>query len=198
MLSTASYIVAAKRTAFGAFNGSISHLTATELAGISSLAAVNQLPNGTSINSCVFGNVLQTSVDAPYLARHVSHRAGLDISTPAITINRLCGSGFQSVIQAVIDIQVEDHIEIVLAGGTENMTQAPYAVRGVRSGIKYGTDPKMEDTLAAALVDNYPVKTPMGVTAENLAKKYKITRQDVDEYALSSQMRWVAGTFKLM
>lgn len=186
------FIVGAKRTAFGAFGGKLAHLTATELGGIASVAARQQLPKGTTIDSVIYGNVLQTSSDAAYLSRHVGHRAGLDISSPALTINRLCGSGFQSIINGAQEIMLNE-AHVVLAGGTESMSQAPYAVRGIRSGTRFGFDQKMEDTLSHALTDQFPKVTPMGITAENLATKYGITRKDVDEYALSSQQRWAAA-----
>ncbi|KAJ3412199.1 3-ketoacyl-CoA thiolase, mitochondrial [Chytridiales sp. JEL 0842] len=193
------FIVAAKRTAFGAFGGKVAHLTATDLGAIASIAAAKQLPQGTPIDSVIYGNVLQTSSDAAYLSRHVGLRAGLAKHTPALTINRLCGSGFQSVINAAQEIQTGE-AEIVLAGGTENMTQSPYALRNVRFGTKYGVDQKLEDTLAHGLVDQYPTKTPMGITAENLSKQYNITRKECDAYALLSQERWAAaqgaGVFK--
>ncbi|KAI8923616.1 Thiolase, N-terminal domain-containing protein [Entophlyctis helioformis] len=191
-LSKNIYIVAAKRTPFGAFNGKLAGFTANELGGLASAAAVKTLPAGTVVDSVIYGNVLQTSGDAAYLARHVGHRAGLDIKAPALTINRLCGSGFQAVVNAAQDIITGD-ASIVLTGGTESMSQAPYALRGVRSGTRYGVDQKLEDTLAHALVDSYPVKTPMGITAENLGKQYGITRADVDAYALLSQQRWAVA-----
>ncbi|KAI8848730.1 mitochondrial 3-ketoacyl-CoA thiolase [Chytridium lagenaria] len=169
------YIVAAKRTPFGAFNGKLAHLTATELGGIASVAAAKTLPANTPIDSVIYGNVIQTSSDAAYLARHVGHRTGLPIHVSALT-----------------DIATGE-AEIVLAGGTENMSQAPYALRGIRAGTRYGVDQKLEDTLAHGLVDQYPTVTPMGITAENLAKQYNITRKDADEYALLTQQRWAAG-----
>ncbi|KAJ3130174.1 3-ketoacyl-CoA thiolase, mitochondrial [Nowakowskiella sp. JEL0407] len=193
------YIVAAKRTPFGAFNGKLKSFSATHLGGLASKAAIAQLPSDTKIDSVIYGNVLQTSSDAAYLSRHVGHRAGLDITSSALTINRLCGSGFQAVINAAQEI-ITGEANVVLAGGTENMSQAPFALRGIREGIKYGQDQKLEDTLANALIDQYPTHTPMGITAENLGKKYGITRQQVDEYALLSQKRWnsanEAGYFK--
>lgn len=141
----------------------------------------------------------QTSTCAPYLARHIGHRCKLPIEVPAVTVNRLCGSGFQTVIQAVQEITTGDS-EIVLTGGSENMSQAPYAVRNIRWGTRYGLDLKMEDTLAASLVDRYPNETPMAVTAETLGEQNGITRQKCDEYALKSQQRWAkaqkAGIFK--
>ncbi|KAJ3015752.1 3-ketoacyl-CoA thiolase, mitochondrial [Thoreauomyces humboldtii] len=192
------YIVAAKRTPFGAFGGKLANFSATELGGLASVAALKQLPKDLNVDSVIYGNVLQTSADAAYLARHVGHRAKVPIESPALTINRLCGSGFQSVINGAQEILLGE-AEVVLTGGTENMTQAPYALRNVRSGTRYGVDQKLEDTLAHALVDSFPAKVPMGITGENLAKLYKITRRDCDEFALQSQQRWAkahaAGIF---
>ena len=183
------YIVAAKRTPFGAFGGKLAHLNATELGALASKAAINQLPKGTRIDSTIYGNVISTSLDAPYLARHVGLRAGLSIDTPGLTINRLCGSGFQSVINATQEILLGE-AEVVLAGGTESMSQAPHVLRGARNGVRYGVDMKLEDSLAHGLVDSYPTKTPMGITAENLGKMYGVSRNQADEYALESQLRW--------
>ena len=128
---------------------------ATELGAIASSAALSQLPKGTPIDHVIFGNVLQTSKCAPYLARHVGLRAGLPITVPALTINRLCGSGFEAVSLAVKEIQSGDS-QIVLCGGTESLSQAPHVVRDVRFGVKYGAEPKLEDSLAVTLVDQYP------------------------------------------
>lgn len=193
------YIVAAKRTPFGAFGGKLAKLTASELGGLASHAAIKQLPAGVKIDSTIYGNVLQTSADAAFLARHVGLRAGLLIDTPGLTINRLCGSGFQSVINAAQDI-ITGEAKIVLAGGTENMSQAPHVLRGGRSAPRYGVDLKLEDSLAQGLVDTYPSVCPMGITAENLGKMYGIERKAVDAYALESQKRWgaanAAGLFK--
>ena len=193
------YIVAAKRTPFGTFGGKLKDLTATELGALASQAALKQLPAGTPINSVVFGNVLQSSVDAPYLSRHVALRCNLPITTPAVTINRLCGSGFQAAINGMQEIQL-GQAEIVLTGGTENMSQAPFAARNIRWGLKYGVEPKLEDTLLGALTDRYPNETPMAITAENLGAKYGITREACDKHALQTQQRWAkaneAGVFK--
>ncbi|KND00687.1 acetyl-CoA C-acetyltransferase [Spizellomyces punctatus DAOM BR117] len=192
------FIVAAKRTPFGAFGGKLAQLSATELGGLASVAAIKDLPQGTKVDSVIYGNVLQTSADAAYLARHVGHRAKVPIESPALTINRLCGSGFQAVINGAQEI-ILGEADVVLTGGTENMTQAPYALRNIRSGTRYGVDQKLEDTLAHALVDSFPQRVPMGITGENLGKKYGITRKECDEFALQSQQRWAkaneAGIF---
>lgn len=185
------YIVAAKRTAFGSFGGSLKGFSATDLGVFASSAALKCIPNSAkeAIGSVHFGNVLQSSKDAAYLARHVCLRSGLSISTPAITTNRLCGSGFQTLISGVQEIKLGE-AEIVLTGGSENMSQAPFVVRNVRWGTRFGTPYEFEDSLSAALTDRYPKDTPMAITAENLATKYSISRQDVDNYALESQKRW--------
>jgi acetyl-CoA acyltransferase 2 len=192
------FIVAAKRTPFGTFGGKLRDLTATELGAYAAKGALASLPAGTPIDSVIYGNVCQTSRDGAYLARHVGLRAGLPIEVPALTVNRLCGSGFQAVINAVHEIRLGE-AEIVLTGGAESMSQAPYALRNARWGTRFGVDLQLEDTLAAALVDRYPTTCPMGITAENLAEKYGITRKDCDEYALRSQQRTAAaqanGTF---
>ena len=140
----------------------------------------------------VIGNVQQTDSQAAYLARHVALRSGMDITTPALNVNRLCGSGFQAVVSAAAEIALEG-AEIAVAGGTESMSQAPYTLPGsVRFGTTLGAPPPMTDTLWAGLTDNH-IGLPMGITAENLAEQYNITREDSDEYALSSQHRWGAA-----
>eukprot|EP01099_Mayorella_cantabrigiensis_P000004 TRINITY_DN1002_c0_g1_i1.p1 TRINITY_DN1002_c0_g1~~TRINITY_DN1002_c0_g1_i1.p1 ORF type:complete len:408 (-),score=112.45 TRINITY_DN1002_c0_g1_i1:60-1250(-) len=198
-LRSAVYIVGAKRTAFGTFGGTLKSHSATDLSVISSIAALQHAKiSGDKVDSVIVGNVCQSSTDAAYLARHVGLKSGTRIDTPALTINRLCGSGFQSVINGVHEI-VLGEAKVVLAGGTENMSQAPYAVRDVRWGTKLGSDPKLEDTLWSALTDSYS-NTPMAITAENLGSKYGITREQCDEFALLSQKRWdaanQAGRFK--
>eukprot|EP01098_Paradermamoeba_levis_P010190 TRINITY_DN4281_c0_g1_i1.p1 TRINITY_DN4281_c0_g1~~TRINITY_DN4281_c0_g1_i1.p1 ORF type:complete len:395 (-),score=144.27 TRINITY_DN4281_c0_g1_i1:107-1291(-) len=191
-MATGLYIVGAKRTAMGGFGGKLKNVTATDLAAHASKAAIKQANvDPKLIGSSIFGNVAQTSIDAPYLARHVALKSGLPISSNALTVNRLCGSGFQSVINACHELLLGEQ-EIVLAGGSENMSMAPYHVYDARWGTKLGSDLKMQDSLWAALTDSY-IKTPMGITAENLAAKYSITRQDADAFALSSQQRWAAA-----
>ncbi|KAF9435859.1 3-ketoacyl-CoA thiolase, mitochondrial [Entomortierella beljakovae] len=187
------FIVAAKRTPFGAFGGKLKDYTAEELGAFASKAALADIGKQVPIDSVIVGNVTHTDPAGAYLARHVGLRAGLDISVPALTVNRLCGSGFQSIINAAHEIIAGDS-NIVLTGGSESMSLAPYALRNIRfGGTRFGIDLKLEDTLAAALVDRYPKETPMGITAENLAKEHNISRQDCDEYALSSQQRWAAA-----
>ena len=197
---TNAFIVGAKRTPFGAFGGKLSNVSPAWLGGIASKAALAQLPSNVIPSSTVFGQVLYVDSSAPYLARHVGHYAGLPITTPALTINRLCGSGFQTVINAVQEIKSGDS-DVVLTGGAENMSMSPFVMQGMRfSGARLGTDIKLIDTLMHSLTDSVPVPTPMGITAENLAVKYGITRTQCDEFALQSQQRWAKanadGAFK--
>ena len=192
-------VVAAKRTAFGTMLGALSGQTATDLAVHASKAALDQAGiDKKQIGHVVVGNVMQTSADAIYCARHVGLRAGLPIETPALTVNRLCGSGFQAIVNGAEQILLGE-TDAVLVAGTENMTQAPFILRGARAGWAFGKAPPVEDSLWQALTDSYS-NTPMAVTAENLAQKYGITRQHCDEYALASQQRWAAaneaGRFK--
>ncbi|DAZ97818.1 TPA: hypothetical protein N0F65_002488 [Lagenidium giganteum] len=185
------YIVAAKRTAFGSFGGKVKHLTATDLCVESTEAAIAAAKlDPALIDSVIVGNVSQTSSDGAYISRHVALRSGIPIETPAVTVNRLCGSGFQSVANGVQEILVGD-AEIALCAGAESMSQAPLAVYGhqARFGVGLGAGLNLQDTLWSALTDSY-TKTPMGVTAENLAEKYNISREACDELALRSQTLW--------
>jgi acetyl-CoA acyltransferase 2 len=191
-LSRAIYIVAAKRTPFGAFGGSLKDLTATDLAVVAAkaaLAAGNVSPE--IVDAVCIGNVSQTSADALYMARHVGLRSGVPVPVPALTVNRLCGSGFQAIVNGAQDILLGD-AEVVLVGGTESMSQAPHAIRGARWGLKFGQEPKVEDTLWSSLTDTF-TGCPMAITAENLASKHGITREECDAYGLRSQQTWAAA-----
>ncbi|WFD01365.1 acetyl-CoA C-acyltransferase [Malassezia obtusa] len=197
---TNAFIVGSKRTAFGAFGGKLSQVTAAQLGGHAAKAALAQAGSDAQISSTNFGVVTNSDATVPYLARHVGHYAGLPVTVPALTVNRLCGSGFQAVINAFQEIKSGDS-EVVLTGGTENMSMSPYTLHGVRFGnTRYGVDLKLVDSLANSLVDQVPVPTPMGITAENLAEKYGISREQCDQFALQSQQRWAkaqeAGAFK--
>jgi len=193
------WIVAAKRTAFGSFGGTLKSVRATELGAHASRAALAQsgLEPG-EIDQVIFGNVAQTSADDPYCARHVGLRAGLPIETPALTVNRLCGSGFQAVVSAAQEIRTGD-ADTCLVGGTESMSLAPHVIRGARWGYPLGKAPPLDDLLWSCLTDEY-AGCAMGITAENVAEKYGIPRTACDQYALSSQQRWAAaekeGRFK--
>lgn len=186
------WIVAAKRTAFGGFGGTLKGVRANELGAHASRAAVAQsglAPN--EIDQVIFGNVAQTSADDPYCARHVGLRAGLPIEVPALTVNRLCGSGFQAAVSAAQEIRTGD-AEACLVGGTESMSMAPHVLRGARWGYAFGKAPPVEDLLWSCLTDEY-AGCAMGITAENVAEKYGVSRADCDAYALSSQRRWAAA-----
>uniref|UniRef100_A0ACB8ENT4 3-ketoacyl-CoA thiolase, mitochondrial n=1 Tax=Sphaerodactylus townsendi TaxID=933632 RepID=A0ACB8ENT4_9SAUR len=186
------FIVSAKRTPFGAYGGLLKDFTATDLSEFAARAALSASKVSPEIiDSVIVGNVMQSSSDAAYIARHVGLRVGVPIPVPALTVNRLCGSGFQSIANGCQEICLKES-EVVLCGGSESMSQSPYAVRNIRFGTKLGADLKLEDTLWAGLTDQH-VKTPMGLTAENLAAKYDITREDCDHYALKTQQRWKAA-----
>jgi acetyl-CoA acetyltransferase family protein len=150
------------------------------------------------VDHVIFGNALQTSADAIYLARHVALKAGCRIETPAATVNRLCGSGFESVVQGAQQILLGES-GIVVAGGTESMSQAPHVLRGARWGLRLGPPTPLEDALWESLRDTQ-CGLSMAETAEQLASDYGITRQAVDAYALQSQQRardaWAAGAFR--
>ncbi|GMH65339.1 hypothetical protein TrVE_jg12795 [Triparma verrucosa] len=185
------FVVAAKRTPFGSFGGSLKALSATDLCVSSTKAALTQGNVDPSIVDGVFvGNVIQSSPDAAYLARHVGLKSGVPISTQALTINRLCGSGFETVAQGAQAIQL-GLANVTVCGGSENMSAAPMTVDGnaARWGVALGKGMQMTDSLWSGLTDSY-AGTPMGVTAENLAKKYNITREECDEYAVRSQQTW--------
>jgi acetyl-CoA acetyltransferase family protein len=191
-LSREIWIVGAKRTAFGTFGGTVKDLTATDLAVEAAKAALAQAGcDPALVEQVVFGNVQQTSADSIYLARHVGLRVGAPIASPALTLNRLCGSGFQAVISGAEQILLGES-EVVLTGGTESMSQAPHVIRGARWGLPFGKDTKLGDTIWDALTDSY-AGLPMAMTAENLAEQYKINRQECDEYALRSQKAWAAA-----
>lgn len=190
-MSSNIFIVAAKRTPFGAFGGSLKKLSSTELGTIATKSAITQANlDPSQIDAVYIGNVIQSSADAAYLARHVGLKSGIPISSPALTINRLCGSGFETVIQGAKSIKLGE-AKIVACGGSENMSMAPLQVDGndARWGVSLGSGLKMRDSLWDGLTDSY-AGTPMGITAENLAEKYNISREDCDKLAIRSQQTW--------
>ncbi len=181
-------IIAGARTPFGNLGGALADLTATDLGVAAAKAALERsgVP-AEKIDEIVFGNVVQSSADAIYLARHVGLRAGIPVGVPAVTVNRLCGSGLEAILAAARSLRLGE-ATYALAGGTENMSQAPHVVRGGRKGFPFGANVQFEDSLWSALTDSY-AKSPMAITAENLAKKYDIAREACDEFALESQER---------
>jgi acetyl-CoA acyltransferase 2 len=192
------FIIGGARTPMTDYVGALKDLSAIELGAVASRAALERTGvDPGAIDHVVFGNVQQSSVDAHYGARHVGLRAGLPIEVPALTVNRLCGSGVQAVVNGAQYIQLDD-AGVVLAGGMENMSQVPHVIRGLRSGLKLGQG-KLEDWLWEGLNDPY-AGCSMAMTAENCAEKYGITRADSDAYALRSQQlaheAWTSGRLK--
>jgi acetyl-CoA acetyltransferase family protein len=182
----------------GEYGGALRDLTATELGAIAARAALERSQIAPEvIDHTVIGNAMQTSADAIYGARHVALKAGVPVERPALTVNRLCGSGIQSIITGAQMIQLGE-ASAVLAGGMESMSQAPHVIRGARWGLKLG-EGKLEDSLMASLMDSY-CGYYMAQTAENLARKMDISREEQDEFALVSQKRaadaWQAGRFQ--
>lgn len=180
----------AKRTPFGTFGGRLKDLSSIELGRIASSSALEQAQlTADKVDSVIVGNVNQsTSKNGPYIARHVALGVGVKVETPCLTINRLCGSGFQAIVTGSQEICLDD-AKIVLCVGSENMSQSPFVQRNCRFGVKFTQTPVLECSLWSTLTD-WHINTPMGVTSENLAKKYGLSRQEVDEYALLSQTRW--------
>src|SRR5215471_16883921 len=190
-------IVAGKRTPMAEYGGVLRDHSALELGSIAAKAAIEQSGFApVDFDHSIFGNALQTSGDALYGARHVALKAGLPVEVPALTVNRLCGSGIQSIVSAAQLIELGE-ASVVLAGGMESMSQAPHVIRGARWGFKLGQG-KLEDSLMVALFDPY-CGCHMAGTAENLARKYGITREAQDEFAVRSQKlaasAWQAGRF---
>ncbi len=187
--------ISGKRTPFGAFGGSLKDISATELAviaGKETLISGNVKPE--DIDHVVIGNVVQSASDAAYLARHVGLKMGIPVHIPAYNVNRLCGSGFQSWINAAQMI-LTGEAKCVLAGGVEQMSQIPYVARKVRfDGLRMGNF-ELEDLMTAALTDAH-AQMPMAITAENLGELYGITRAACDEYSLKTQKRYKAALDK--
>ena len=190
--------LSAVRTGMGTFGGALKDVSAIDLGATVGRCAVERagVP-AEEVDSVVFGNVLHTSADAIYLARHVGLKSGLPTVTPALTVNRLCGSGFQAVVSAAHEIMLGE-TEVALCGGAESMSQSPHVIRGARWGDqRLGPSGKFyEDMLWEALTDTF-AGCSMAMTAENLADHYGISRDAVDEYALRSQQlakqSWDAG-----
>jgi acetyl-CoA acetyltransferase family protein len=178
-------IVSGARTPFGRYCGKLKDFTAQELGAIAAKCAIQRANlDATEFDHAVFGNAQQTSGDALYGARHVALRAGLPIETPALTVNRLCGSGVQSIINAAQMIQLGE-ASTVIAGGMEAMSQAPFVIRG-RDGFSLAPGGKLEDSLMVALLDSY-CGLYMANTAELYGEQQGITRLMQDEFALRSQ-----------
>jgi acetyl-CoA acetyltransferase family protein len=175
------------RTPMAEYNGQFTEISAIDLGVIAAKEALRR--SGVApeeVDHVIVGNALQTSGDAIYGARHVGLKAGVPKEVPALTVNRLCGSGIQSIINAAEQIEL-DEATTVLAGGMENMSQAPHVIRGARKGLRLGQG-AMEDSLMVALLDSYS-GLYMAQTSDNLARKYNISREEQDQFALRSQQR---------
>jgi len=187
----AVYLVEGARTPFGSFGGSLKSVTDIDLGVIASKEALKRsnVP-ASDIDHVFFGNVIHTTKAASYLSRHIALKAGIPIEVPALTLNRLCGSGLQAVVSAAQTIMLGD-AETALAGGAENMSQAPHTLRDTRfgTGLK---PPVIDDMLTLTLQDQY-TGCGMGITAENLADQYEISREEQDQFALMSQQRATAA-----
>ena len=184
-------IVNGARTPMAEYNGSFSDISAIDLAAIAAKEALSRSGFAPEeIDRVIVGNALQTSGDAIYGARHVGLKAGVPKEVPALTVNRLCGSGIQSIINGAEQIELGEATTI-LAGGMENMSQAPHVVRGARKGLRLGQG-ALEDSLMVALLDSY-TGLYMAQTSDNLARKYDISREEQDEFALQSQKKAAAA-----
>jgi acetyl-CoA acetyltransferase family protein len=191
--------LSAVRTPFGTFGGKLKNLSPVDFAVVASKCAIERAGvAATDVVQTIFGNVLYTTNDSIYFARHVSLKSGCRQETSALTLNRLCGSGFQSVVSGAQEIILGD-AQVCLVGGAESMSQAPHVTRGLRWGTPLGKSPVLEDMLWESLTDSY-VGLGMAETAENLADRYKLDRGCVDEYALRSQQlskaAWDDGVFR--
>ena len=191
------FILGGARTPMTDYVGALKDVSALELVAIAARGAFEKTGVKPEwIEHTVIGNVLQTSADAIYGARHVGLKAGVPVEVPALTVNRLCGSGIQAAVSGAQMIQLGE-AALVLTGGIENMSQAPHVIRGLRGGLKLGQG-KLEDSLWEALLDPYCGCT-MAMTAENCAAAYGITREEQDCYALRSQQladkAWKEGRF---
>ncbi len=189
-----------KRTPFGTFGGALKDFTATDLGALSATAAVEAAGiDAAQVGHVFYGNALQTAADAIYLARHVGLRAGVPVESGALTVNRLCGSGFQAIVSGAQEILL-DGTEVALCGGSESMSQAPHVVRGARWGdLRLGpAGTGFEDSLWEALTDSN-CGLSMAQTAEGLAEQYAVTREEADQVAVNSQQRakaaWDAGRY---
>lgn len=186
------YLMEGARTAFTAFTGSFATVSAIQLGTVTAVEALNRSKVAPEdVDAVFYGNVIATGKDAAYTARHIALLAGLPEEVPALTLNRLCGSGLQAVISGAQEIQLGES-QIVLAGGTENMSQAPFSNFEQRSQSSKMGNIQFEDMLQATLTDQY-TGMGMGMTAENLAEKYAITREQQDAYAVLSHERAAAS-----
>jgi acetyl-CoA acyltransferase 2 len=185
------YLVEGARTPFGSFGGSLKSVSDIDLGVAASKEALKRsnVP-ASEIQHVFFGNVIHSTKAASYLSRHIALKAGVPIEAPALTVNRLCGSGLQAVISAAQAIMLGD-ADTALAGGAENMSQAPHVLRNTRFGTGLKT-PEIDDMLTLTLQDQY-TGCGMGITAENLADQYEISREEQDQFSLESHQKAAAA-----
>jgi acetyl-CoA acetyltransferase family protein len=186
------------RTPFGTFLGALADVPVVDFTVVAARAALTRAGiEPAQVSQAVFGNILYTAPDSIYFSRHVALKAGCPVETPALTVNRLCGSGFQAIVSGAQEILL-GHADICLVGGGESMSQAPHVARGLRSGARLGVSPVLSDSLWEGLTDTV-AGCSMGQTAENISETYKIDRASADAFALRSQMltrdAWAAGVF---
>jgi len=185
------YILEGSRTAFGTFGGGLAGVTSTQLGVVAATAALAKAKvSANDIDNVVFGSVIQSHDGSAYVSRHIALQSGVPEEVPALTVNRLCGSGLQAVVTAWNDISLGNS-DMALAGGTESMSMTPYLLRGARFGMRMG-DGQAIDMLGEVLTDCHG-GIPMGITAENLARQYNISREAQDEFSLLSQSRAAAA-----
>ena len=190
--------LSAVRTPFGTYGGALRDIPVVDFTTNAAKAAIERAGiDADDIDSTIFGNVLYTAPDSIYFSRHVALKSGCRTETPALNVNRLCGSGFQAVINGAQEILLGES-RVCLVGGGDSMSQAPHIARGLRWGTPLGKSPPLDDSLWEALRDSY-VGLAMAETAENLAEQYGLGREMIDEYALRSQQlardAWAKGAF---
>ncbi len=184
---TSVVFLSAARTAIGSFGGSLKDTSAVELGSVAARAAIERSAvTPTDIGLTVFGNVIQGESLDPYLSRVVSVRAGVPKAAPAMAVNRLCGSGLQAIVSAAQSVRLGD-TDVALAGGAESMSNGGMVIKGLRWGHKLGATETV-DLMQSALQDPFG-HGAMGITAENVAERYGVSRQDQDAFALESQTR---------
>lgn len=192
MISRSVVFLSAVRTAFGTQGGTLKDFNAQDLAVPTAVEALKRAGvRGDQVDTVIYGNVLQTSNDGIYMSRHVGLKAGIPQEVPALTVNRLCGSGFQAIVSGAEQILLGE-ANVALVGGAEAMSMAPHVIHGLRDGAKFGRSPAMKDLLWECLTDTY-TGLAMAQTAEKLGDLYKLDRAEVDEIAYNSQARWAAA-----
>lgn len=181
------YLIEGARTPFGEYGGSFLRMSDIDLAVLATKEAIQRSGIAPEeIEDITFGNVIHSNQSSSYLARHIGLKSGVPIETPALTVNRLCGSGLQAIVSSA-QVILQGDAKVAVAGGTENMSQAPHVLRNTRFGSA-GGPPPVDDMLWETLTDQY-IGCGMGITAENLAEQYSISREEQDAYAVASHQK---------